>query len=57
MNKFDEYKEICRPDFRNESLSLIHIITLRNSVVESCIQSINSLIVVSFYQIESAMPM
>lgn len=43
-SKFDELRDICRPDVRHESTASITVRTMRNAMVEACADSISILL-------------
>ena len=44
MDGFDELVDLCKPDMRHESTASITLLTLRNAIIESCVDSINTLL-------------
>lgn len=44
MDKFDDIRDLCRPDLRHESSASANLTKLRNKLVESCINSIEILL-------------
>lgn len=42
--KFEEFKDLCRPDSRIETTASINVITLRNTIVEACVKGLEMLL-------------
>ena len=44
MARYEDLREICRPDMSRESTASVTLTALRNAMVEACVESINTLV-------------
>lgn len=44
MSKYEDMRDLLRPDFRHESTASTRLTTLRNSMISACIDSLNCLL-------------